>query len=190
MRTSNIQSREKFIVAAIDEMQEHGISDFSIRRVAQRCGVSSGAPYKHFKSKNDLVLEAIRFINGKWGEIQYDVVRKCGDDPRKRLVEISIAYVRFLCLNPAYQSVLMLSDNSLLPEQIAEKAKLSALSERIVGDYCRKVGMNDTDRKRKTYAVRSFIYGAAFMMNSGIFKCDDENLTFVRYCIEREFDLE
>ena len=190
MRTSNIQSREKFIVAAIDEMQEHGISDFSIRRVAQRCGVSSGAPYKHFKSKNDLVLEAIRFINGKWGEIQCDVVRECGDDPRNRLVEISIAYVRFLCLNPAYQSVLMLSDNSLLPEQIAEKAKLSALSECIVGDYCRKVGMNDTDRKRKTYAVRSFIYGAAFMINSGIFKCDDENLTFVRYCIEREFDLE
>lgn len=190
MRTPNIQSRERFIIAAIQEMQEHGISDFSIRRVAERCGVSSGAPYKHFKNKNELILEAIRYINKKWGEVQYEIISTCGTDPRKRLVEISIAYVKFLCSNPAYQSVLMLSDNSLLPEQISEKAKISALSERIIGSYCRKVGMSDTDRKRKTYAVRSFIYGAAFMMNSGIFKCDDENLAFVRYCIEREFDLE
>lgn len=190
MRTQNIQSREKFIIAAMQEMQEHGISDFSIRRVAQKCGVSSGAPYKHFRNKNELVLESMRYINKKWGEIQYDIIKNCGADSRKRLIEISIAYVRFLCSNPAYQSVLMLSDNSLLPEQISEKAKISALSERIIGDYCREVGMNDTDRKRKTYAVRSFIYGAAFMINSGIFKCDEENLAFVRYCIEREFDLE
>ena len=41
MRESTRQSRDKFITAAIDEMQAHGISDFSIRRVAEKCGVSS-----------------------------------------------------------------------------------------------------------------------------------------------------
>lgn len=190
MRTTNKQNRDRFIIAAIEEMQVHGISDFSIRRVAEKCGVSSGAPYKHFKNKNELVLESIRYINKKWGEVQTEVIAKCGDEPRKRLVELSIAYVRFLCLNPAFQSVLMLNDNSLLPEQLAEKAKISALTESIISKYCEKVNMNADDRKRKTYAVRSFIFGAAFMINSGFFKDDEENLSLVRYCIEREFDLD
>ncbi|MBR3994854.1 MAG: TetR/AcrR family transcriptional regulator [Clostridia bacterium] len=189
MRTSNQQSREKFIVAAISEMQQHGISDFSIRSVAEKCGVSSGAPYKHFKNKNELILESIKYINTKWGEIQQKVIEECGDDPRKKLVEISIAYVKFLCANPAFQSVLMLNDNSLSPEQLAQKAKISELTEKIISEYCSSVGMNDADRKRKTYAVRSFIFGAAFMINSGFFCDDEENISLVRYCIEREFDL-
>lgn len=189
MRTPNSHSREKFIVAAIEEMQTHGISAFSIRRVAEKCGVSSGAPYKHFKNKNELVLESIRYINKKWGELQEEVLAGCTEDPRKRLVELSISYVRFLCSNPAFQSVLMLNDKSLQPEQLAEKAKISDLTEKIISDYCKSVGMNDKDRIRKTYAVRSFIFGAAFMINSGFFKENEENLSLVRYCIEREFDL-
>ena len=190
MRVSNVQNREKFIVAAIEELQIHGISDFSIRRVAEKCGVSSGAPYKHFKNKNELILESIRYINRKWGEVQKEVLKVTTDDPRKRLVEISIAYVKFLCANPAFQSVLMLNDNSLLPEQLSEKAKISGLTEKIISEYCISVGMNDGDRKRKTYAVRSFIFGAAFMINSGFFKEDEDNISLVRYCIEREFDLD
>ena len=131
MRTAREESRNKFLVAAIEEMQTSGVSGLSIRRVAERCGVSSGAPYKHFKNKSELLLESIRFIGLQWGEIQFKVISECGDNPREQLVEISCAYVRFLCENPAYQSVLMLSDNTLSPEQLAEKAKISALTERI-----------------------------------------------------------
>ncbi len=186
----NEQTKEKLLVASIEEMQLHGITDFSLRRVAEKCGVSSGAPYKHFKNKNELVLESIRYINKRWGEVQYKVIEDCGRDPRRRLVELSIAYVKFLCANPAYQSVLMQNDNSLSPEQMAEKAKISALTERIIDEYCSAVHMNDVDRKRKTYAVRSFIFGAAFMINSGFFQNNEESLVLVRSCIEREFDLE
>lgn len=188
MKTQSPRSREKFLVAAIEEMQSHGISDFSIRRVAEKCGVSSGAPYKHFKNKSELILESIRYINKKWGELQQEIITECGDDPRTRLVELSIAYVQFLCSNPAFQSVLMLNDNTLSPEQLEEKAKVSVLTERIISEYCKSVGMSDIDRKRKTYAVRSFIFGAAFMINSGFFKNKKESISFVRYCIEREFD--
>ena len=188
MKTQSPRSREKFLVAAIEEMQSHGISDFSIRRVAEKCGVSSGAPYKHFKNKSELILESIRYINKKWGELQQEIITECGDDPRTRLVELSIAYVQFLCSNPAFQSVLMLNDNTLSPEQLEEKAKVSVLTERIISEYCKSVGMSDIARKRKTYAVRSFIFGAAFMINSGFFKNKQESISFVRYCIEREFD--
>ena len=190
MRTAKEESRNKFLVAAIEEMQTSGISGLSIRRVAERCGVSSGAPYKHFKNKSELLLESIRFIGRQWGEIQFRVIADCCDNPREKLVEISCAYVRFLCENPAYQSVLMLSDNTLSPEQLAEKAKISALTERIIDEYCRSVEMSDSDKIRKTYAVRSFIFGAAFMINSGFFPNSEDSIGLARECIEREFDID
>ena len=190
MRTSNEQSKDKFLVAAIEEMQDHGISDFSIRRVAEKCKVSSGAPYKHFKNKNDLILESIKYMNREWRKIQSRIIVECGDDPRKRLVEISVEYVKFLCANPAYQSILMLSDNSLSAEQLREKAKMSLRAERNIDKYCRSVGMSQQDKKRKTYAVRSFIFGAAFMINSGILENNEESFDIVRSFIEREFDID
>ena len=190
MRNSGDKSREKLIIAAIDEMQKHGIADFSLRRVAQSCGVSSGAPYKHFRNKNELILEAIRYINGKWGEMQKEVVASCNKNPRTRLVETSIAYIKFLCQNPAFQSVIMLSDNSMLPEQLEEKAKTSKLTSELIEQYCKQVGMSEKDKRRKTYAVRSFIFGAAFMINSGIFPNNEETLETVKQCIEREFDID
>ena len=48
-RTGNL--REELIRAGIDEINIHGANGFSIRRIATACGVSSAAPYKHFKDK-------------------------------------------------------------------------------------------------------------------------------------------
>ena len=190
MRTADEKSREKFLEAAMLELKEHGAADFSIRRVAERCGVSSGEPYKHFKNKNDLILEAIKYINREWRKIQSRIIVECGDDPRKRLVEISVAYTRFLCENPAYQSIIMMSDTSLSADQLREKAKMSLRAERNINKYCQSVGMSEENKKRKTYAVRSFIFGAAFMINSGILEDSEESYDIVRSFIEREFDLE
>ena len=172
----------------LEKVQPASVQVCSLQYSLPSALYSSQLPSVHFFAFSDADI-VIKYINTKWGEIQQKVIEECGDDPRKKLVEISIAYVKFLCANPAFQSVLMLNDNSLSPEQLAQKAKISELTEKIISEYCSSVGMNDADRKRKTYAVRSFIFGAAFMINSGFFCDDEENISLVRYCIEREFDL-
>ena len=58
--------KQKLIICAIDEIEKHGISDFSLRRVASACGVSCAAPYKHFKSKEDFINQAATYIMDKW----------------------------------------------------------------------------------------------------------------------------
>jgi hypothetical protein len=45
-------------------------------------------------------------------------------------------------------------------------------------------------RFRKTYVVRSMLYGAAFLMGSGEFENEDEIYEMVRSLIDREFDIE
>jgi len=47
----NTNLRQDLILAGIEEINTHGANDFSVRRVASACHVSTAAPYKHFKDK-------------------------------------------------------------------------------------------------------------------------------------------
>ena len=51
--------REELIKAGIEEIDRHGISGFSIRRVAAACDVSCAAPAKHFGDKNGFLASII-----------------------------------------------------------------------------------------------------------------------------------
>ena len=63
-RTGNL--RDDLIRAGIDEINAHGANGFSIRRVAVACGVSSAAPYKHFKDKDDFIIFIIKDIRSRF----------------------------------------------------------------------------------------------------------------------------
>ena len=63
MRRASEATKEKFIVAAIRELNESGISGFSVRHIAEICGVSYGAPYKHYQGKHDLLRAVIDYVN-------------------------------------------------------------------------------------------------------------------------------
>ena len=52
--------REKLIIAGADEISRHGLTNFSLRRVAAACNISCAAPYKHFKNKEELILEIMK----------------------------------------------------------------------------------------------------------------------------------
>ena len=62
------------VIAGIREIESHGLSDFSLRRVASMCGVSCAAPYRHYKSKGDLILAIISYVNSQWELLQAFVV--------------------------------------------------------------------------------------------------------------------
>lgn len=189
MRTANKATKEKFLLAAIAEIKDHGISDFSIRRAAMRCGTTSGAPYRHFKDRNELILEVLRYVNERWFVIQEELTCDFQGSLREELVEMSVRYIRFLCENPEFQTILTINDCSTTPEQKMEKARISTITTGIINEYCASVNMTAEDRDRKTYAVRSLIFGASLMINSGYMPFNEETLEMARQCIDREFDL-
>lgn len=190
MRRANEANREKFIVAAVSELEEHGVSDFSIRRVARRCGLSCAAPYKHFESRDELMLEVIRYINKKWVTIlEETVAAHRRESIREQIVAVCMAYLTFLCTYPEYQTIIFMNDRVFPAEMLAEKGKLSQASEDLIAHYCDSVGMAESIRRRKIFIVRSILYGAAIMINSGAMAFDSQSLELVRESIEREFDL-
>src|ERR1051326_2190956 len=67
------ESRTRIERAALKHFVEQGIAETSIRDIAETAGMSLGAMYNHFKSKEELAW--LLFING-WNEIGSELRRR------------------------------------------------------------------------------------------------------------------
>ena len=191
MRRPVAANREKFLKAAVEELQDHGVSDFSLRKVAKRCDVSCAAPYKHFESKNDLLLEVVKFINKRWITIFDQTVEAHSDKPLKnQIVAVCMAYLTFLCTYPEYQTILFMNDKGFPPEVLVEKGRLSKESERLIKEYCESVNMPEDVLFRKKLVLRSLLNGSAILINSGELPFNSNTMGIIRANVEREFEIE
>ena len=59
-------TREELIKAGVEEINRYGVAGFSMRRIAQLCGVSCGAPYKHFGDRKEFIAAIIDDVNAQW----------------------------------------------------------------------------------------------------------------------------
>lgn len=65
-----IQTRERLLIAAADELlAKDGVLEFAA--VANRAGVSAGAPYRHFSSKSELLVELVDAFYDEWERVAY-----------------------------------------------------------------------------------------------------------------------
>lgn len=179
-------NREKLILAGIRRISQKGIGEFSLRAVASDCGLSCAAPYRHFKNKGDLLAAILGYINEAWHEIQSVIIAESGS-VREQLIRISMAYVRFLHENPSFRSIIMLSDDSVVPGLHALLGKLSERTSVLVGLYANEAGLSPEATFRKTSVIRALIYGYALMLSNG--EVPKDRYTMIETVITREFDL-
>ena len=171
--------RERLIVAALAEAEAFGFEGFSMRRVANACGVSCAAPYKHFKNKSELLASVISYINERWLARQDKTLARFSDAPlRRQLVELSCEYVRFMVENPRFLAVWTAKGQTGGVDYLPIKARTSELSKALLSQYCDESGVSEETARAKMYVVRSLIYGAALMFCNG-----------VADFVDREFDL-
>lgn len=181
--------KQRLIEAGIEEIANNGLHNFSVRRVASICQVSCAAPYKHFQNKESFIAAVIEYINNMWFNIQKKVLSENQKNERKQIVELSIAYVKFLVDNPLFRQIIMQADSGFNNKYKEIRSKLSGVSKAMAEKYCYGAGFSKDDTLRKTYIVRSLIYGAALMFDNGQLPYSNKYLEFVRMSINREFDL-
>lgn len=180
--------KQRLIIAGIAEIEAHGISDFSLRRVAAACNVSCAAPYKHFKSKEDFIAEIVLYIHNKWTMLQNQVVAVFESDVKKQLTEVCVAYVKFWIANPNFRAVLMLKTDTFGEERINIMTKITDSTKGLIHKCCEKCGIGAAEEKRKVYVIRSLVYGATLMIDSGELENDEETINMIRECIDKEFE--
>ena len=176
--------RHALIIAGIKEIELHGLTDFSLRRVASECSVSCAAPYRHFKGKSDLIFAIISYINDQWSFLERQIGEVYRDDLRRRIVELCVANIRFWIANPNFRSIMMLDDKGLDTLQLRERSRMSEKIVSLVGEYCEALGVPENEKNEAAFELRAIIYGATHMLGSGEIENTPETMTLIRSRIE------
>ncbi len=169
--------KEQLIIAGIEELEAHGISDFSLRRVAAACNVSCAAPYKHFESKEQLIDEIFTYIGTQLSHLLEQVGDIYKDDPKKKLVESGIAYIRFCLANPHFRAIMTISEETLPLKAIVKPLLMECLPH-----------ISPRETTRRELLIRSLIYGSAVMLESGELPDSADSIEDIRQSIERTID--
>ena len=91
--------KNALITAGVEILSKEGIEGLTLRKVAQRAGVSHNAPYSHFPDKQSLIA-AISTEGFKQLYAELDTTALTyPDDPKRQLQEGAWAYVQFAMKN-------------------------------------------------------------------------------------------
>jgi len=91
--------KNALIHAGVEILAKEGVGGLSLRKVAQRAGVSHSAPYAHFSDKQSLIAAiSTEGFNQLYAELDATISPHV-NDPKKQLIEGSLAYVRFAMNN-------------------------------------------------------------------------------------------
>jgi AcrR family transcriptional regulator len=104
--------RQALIETAVKTIAQHGIDALSLRELAARAGVSPGAPYHHFRNRNEL-LASIAEEGFTRLEAQMTAAREAAPDSASaRLEAIGLAYVAFAVSSLGYFRVMFHGDST------------------------------------------------------------------------------
>ena len=97
--------KNDLIKKGIELVNLEGLKSFSLRKVAAACGVSHGAPYSHFKNKEELLNQMQIHITDEFSKKLNDVIT-IYENQDEVLEYLGKAYVTFFIENPHYFSFL------------------------------------------------------------------------------------
>lgn len=86
-------SIEAIRAAAFAQFAQRGYPVVTVRDIMKACGLTQGALYNHFKSKDELLHDIITSTQAELERQCLQAVADAGDDPRARLAAFVRAYV-------------------------------------------------------------------------------------------------
>lgn len=185
---SNSISRERLIQAGIQELEQNGPASFSLRRVAQACGVSCAAPYRHFKDKQALLLAIAEEYNALWADRQKKAVENSrNDNPAVMLKAVCREYFHFLLDNPNYCLLATQTDTATSKWHLQNLLGESSPTRALINTYCKEYGMSQEIANAKIFLLRGLLFGIAMMVGAGEFTLTSENIDAVYREMESVF---
>lgn len=165
--------RRVLIAAALELAEEGGSDAVSVREAARRAGVSPGAPFRHFPSRDALMSAVAEEAQRRfriW--IAKAIADSPVDDPLARFRAFGIAYLRWAMQNPAHFEVIS-SARYFVHDQSATVTKdndeLIDMTEQLLADAAARGQLRFTDIQAMKIAGRAMVYGFARMKIDGHF---------------------
>jgi AcrR family transcriptional regulator len=165
--------RRVLIDAALQLVGEGGAEAVSVREAARRAGVSPGAPFRHFPSRDALMQAVAEEAQRRFrAEIEAALAEAPANDPLARFRCLGLAYLRWAMRNPTHFEVISsrrLFDHDNSASVSHNNAELIALTERTLGEAFAAGQLRSDDLKAVQIAGRALVYGFARMNIDGHF---------------------
>jgi AcrR family transcriptional regulator len=174
--------KKEMIIKGIQLLNEEKYENFSLRKIAALCGVSHSAPYKHFKSKDELILAIILEVSNSFKKALEEAVQKYPKDAQNQIIELGKCYVRFMVENPDYMrfifinpshksiNVIPVPDYETNPYQIFQKSALG---------YLEWLEANPQNQAVDILTMWSLVHGYSMLLVNGNIDISDNYLEII-----------
>lgn len=156
----------ELIEVGIKMINEEGIGNFTLRKVAKRVGVSAAACYNHFTDKEQLLMCMKDYVNNKLAQVLQEAA-KCKEDELPTL-KMGVAYVCFFAENPHYFTFIY--DNKdywieLTPDDFRGDYKPFCIFKEVAIRTMEKVGIPKEEHRNNLLAMWAMVQGLSSMAN-------------------------
>ena len=140
--------REELIDAAMKVFQKNGFHGTSLDKVLQEGGISRMTMYNHFKSKDELIVAALRRSDEIFRNDMMKFVERRADDPIERLLAVFDFHLSVLedenfCGCMFVNAAGEFNDPESQIRRVAADHKREIV--RYLSDLCRRAGIKDSD---------------------------------------------
>ena len=179
--------------AALELAREGGPDEVSVREAARRAGVSPGAPFRHFASREALMSAVAEEAQRRFrAEIARAMADAPADDPLARFRKLGLAYLRWAMRNPAHFTIISSRahfDHDASIEVSRDNAELIALTGDLLAEAAASGQLRPLDLAATRIAARALVYGFARMHIDGHFPRWGVAETEIEHTAEAVLDL-
>jgi AcrR family transcriptional regulator len=165
--------RHALIDAALRLAEEGGPDQISMREAARRAGVSPGAPFRHFETRDALMTAVAEEAQRRFRkEIEIALAAVPATDPLGRLRGFGLAYLRWAMRNPAHFEIISTGryfNHGGAAGLTRDNDELIGMTEGLLAEALASGQLRSSDPKVIQIAGRALVYGFARMNIDGHF---------------------
>lgn len=162
--------RGALIGAARQLVEEKGAENFSLADACRVAGVSTAAPYRHFRDKDEILGEVTAAGFDELAQRMQAEVDQHGDGTLDGIIEMGRTYVDFAVEQPGVQGLMFGHDGSIKSQSMVQQSGEGCFGKLIgqVSRYCADAGLKG-DPGEMSLQLWTFVHGAAALKVDGAY---------------------
>ena len=168
--------RSQLLEATRQLVEEKGPDNFSVSEACRRAGVSTAAPYKHFKDKTEMLREVAAAGMERQSLQMMTEIAPHPEGALARVIALGRVYVRFATTEPGVFRLMFTWSGDTAEDEALDKLgdeKFSVVQLEVAKCLGRQE-ITDDDRQR-AFMLWSFVHGLSFLSIDG--KLSDGQMT-------------
>ena len=162
--------REALVQAALDLIGKKGPAGFTFAEAARSAGVSGAAPYRHFRDRDELMVDVAR---RGFERLEAALARAWDEgrpNPQRALENLGRAYLDFAGTEPAYYTAMF--ESQLPPDEDPELRRADDRAFAVLGRACEALAAEAPKESRPPAGMMSLhiwalVHGIAVLFARG-----------------------